>query len=225
MKLNVYDNTDELASGASTRIAELIAAAPDHFSLGIAGGSTPRATYRILRQADPGWNKVTSWMSDERWVTPDHPRCNGAMAARVLFDHVPAKFVRPVLGGPLSAPESAAAYDMMLRTLHEKRPPDLIMLGMGDDGHTASLFPGTLALGERDRWYVANDVPQVDEERLTATYPLLWSANILMVLVAGAGKARALAEALQGRMPAGKLGEGHAEVEWYADREAASRLG
>jgi 6-phosphogluconolactonase len=95
---------------------------------------------------------------------------------------------------------------------------------MGTDGHTASLFPGTAALGESDRWIVANEVPQHDETRITATYPLLWAASHIMFLVVGSDKAEALRDSFAGNTPAGRVGEGDGEVEWHVDAKAASLL-
>jgi 6-phosphogluconolactonase len=147
------------------------------------------------------------------------------MAAVTILDHVEATFHRPRVSDSMLPEDSAAFYEAQLRSIHpDGRPPDLVMLGLGEDGHTASLFPGTAALDERQRWYVANQVPQLSEERLTATFPLLWSARLLMVVVVGVGKAGAVRASFEKTTPAGLLGEGDAEVEWYLDREAASLL-
>jgi 6-phosphogluconolactonase len=99
------------------------------------------------------------------------------------------------------------------------------MLGVGEDGHTASLFPGTEALGETGRWFVANHVPAMGETRLTATYGMLWRARLLLVLAVGQAKATAVKASFDGTTPAGRLGDGEAEVEWHLDRESASLLG
>lgn len=119
---------------------------------------------------------------------------------------------------------SAALYESAIKAvLHDGRP-DLILLGLGDDGHTASLFPGTAALDEESRWIVANHVPQVQETRVTVTYPMLWNTRLLMVLVVGENKAVALKDSLAGKTPAGRVGEGDAKVEWHVDTAAASLL-
>jgi 6-phosphogluconolactonase len=146
------------------------------------------------------------------------------MAQTALFGHVAAEFVRPSWDESVSAATSAELYDSAIRDMHRTRQPDLIMLGIGADGHIASLFPGTAALDEREAWYVANDVPHLGEVRLTATFPLLWSAKHVMVLAAGANKAEAIHQAGEGNDPAGRLLEGDAIVEWFLDREAASLL-
>jgi len=224
MQLVVYDTPEEMARSAAERIASLIGDAGDGFSLGLAGGSTPAATYRRLSEAPIGWDHVQTWLSDERWVPPDDERSNGRMAAETLTDRVSVAFHRPPWREGMSPAESAAEYEAALRSIHRAGPPDLVLLGMGEDGHTASLFPGTRALEMAERWFVANNVPQLGEVRLTATYPLLWSARRLMVLVAGERKAEALKESLEGETPAGRLMEGGAEVEWHVDTAAAALI-
>lgn len=147
------------------------------------------------------------------------------MARELLADHVDVAFHRPIWGDFVQADDAAAHYEAKLRSIHaETKPPDLILLGLGDDGHTASLFPDTKALAERRRWFVANFVPQQDELRLTATFPLLRSAREIMFLVVGAGKAEAVRDSFSGTTPAGQLGEAEGKVTWHLDTEAASLL-
>ncbi len=222
MELLVFENAEEVAQQASARVGELISGSQGPFSLGLAGGSTPLATYRLLRDRASGWERVKAWLSDERWVPPDDERSNGHMAAESLLDHVDASFDRPKWGEHMAAADSAADYEARLRSIFDGRRPDLIMLGMGNDGHTASLFPETPALGETSRWYMANPVTAIGEDRLTATYPLLWSARLLVVVAVGEAKAQALNASIEGSTPAGRLGEGDARVEWYVDKDAAS---
>lgn len=222
MKLVVHDTAEATAEAAATRVARVIGSAGDRVTLGLAGGSTPAATYAALRTQPVEWDRVDAWLSDERWVQPDHQRCNGRMAAETLMDHVDARFHRPVWSELIEPNDSAALYESTIRGILGDNRPDLILLGMGDDGHTASLFPDTPALGEANRWFVAQHVPQQQETRITATYPLLWAAGLLLVLVVGESKAEALKESLAGRTPAGRLGEGDGEVEWYVDVAAAS---
>lgn len=224
MELVVHDTAEETYLGAAHRIAELIGDAGDRFSLGLAGGSTPKATYESLRGRATGWDKVDAWMSDERWVPRDDERSNGRMAAETLMGHVPARFIRPRWSEFMTPADSAAHYEAALRSIHDGRHPDLILLGMGDDGHTASLFPGSVALDEDIRWFVANRIPESGEARLTATYPLLWSSARILVIVTGEHKAPALRDSFDGTTPAGRIHEGKAEVEWHVDRPAASLL-
>lgn len=224
MELVVHDTPETMAAAAALRIANLINEAESSFSIGLAGGSTPAATYRALVDLDVTWDPVKAWLSDERWVPHDHQRSNGRMASEALMGKVNESLLRPRWGDLLDPRDSAADYEASLRSIHRNHRPDLVLLGMGDDGHTASLFPGTAALHERTRWFVANDVPQQKEERLTATYPLLWQAVNIIVLVVGAAKARAMKESFAGTTPAGRLDEGDAKVQWFVDDAAASLL-
>lgn len=224
MELVVYQTPREAAGGAAQRIADLLAEAGDGFTLGLAGGSTPAATYEALRSRATGWQKVDAWLSDERWVPHDDERSNGRMAAETLMDHVDARFHRPRWSEHLGPADSAVHYEAEIRSIHDDKRPDLILLGMGDDGHTASLFPGSKALDEMGRLFVANSIPETGEARLTATYPLLWSAHRLLVMVTGEAKAPALAAAFTGEsVPIARIGDGDADVEWHVDRAAASQ--
>jgi 6-phosphogluconolactonase len=223
MEPKVSETPGAMAEAAADRLSDLIASS-GRLTLGIAGGSTPESTYQELRTRSLDWSGVDAWLSDERWVSPDHERSNGRMAASALFDHVDAHFHRPLWSEHLTAEDSAAHYEATLRRLLGDDLPDVIMLGLGEDGHTASLFPGTGAIDERTRWFVSNFVPALEEERLTATFPLLWKARLVMVLATGANKAQAVAESFANRTPAGQLAQSEATVEWYLDREAASLL-
>lgn len=224
MELVVYETADEVAVGAARRIAELATEATDRFSLGLAGGSTPVATYEQLRGQEIGWDNVDVWLSDERWVPHDDERSNGRMAIETLIDHVGSRFERPRWSELMEPGDSAAFYEATLRSIHNGRLPDLVLLGMGGDGHTASLFPGSAALDEERRWYVGNVIPDTGESRLTATYPMLWTARHLMVITSGESKAQALRDSFAGTTPAGRIAEGDAEVEWHVDTTAASLL-
>lgn len=224
MEVIVYETPEQVADGAAQRIGELMATSAERFSLGLAGGSTPIATYQALRGRATGWDHVDAWLSDERWVPHSDERSNGRMATEVLMGHIPARFARPRWSEFMEPADSAAHYEATLRSIHEGRRPDLVLLGMGADGHTASLFPGSPALKETRRWFVANKIPETDEPRLTATYPLLWHAQRLMVITAGEQKAPAVRDSFAGTTPAGRVGEGEAQVEWHVDTAAASLL-
>lgn len=226
MELVVYDSEEATTAGAARRIAELIGEANGRFTLGLAGGATAFETYTALRSMDVEWGGVEAWLSDERWVPHDHERSNGREAAERLMDHVDAAaYHRPRWSENLEAADSAAHYEAQLRSMHADSKPDLILLGMGEDAHTASLFPGSAALDERERWFVANAIPETGEMRLTSTYPLLWSARRLLVVTSGEQKAPALRDSFEnGDTPIGHIGDGDAEVEWHVDRAAASLL-
>lgn len=228
MELLVYDSpaavADAVSSLVSHQINEKASAGRTPFSLGLAGGSTPEATYRELARTDTEWGNVTAWLADERWVPHDSSRSNGLMAAQSLFDHVSGTLVRPDFADDMAPEQSAAAYGRFLQELHLESPPDLVLLGIGDDGHTASLFPGSRALDETRHRYVSNVIPETGETRLTATYPFLNTARRIVFLVVGASKALALEASLAGETPAGRVGGTETEVEWHVDRSAASRL-
>lgn len=224
MKVIVHPSPEATAEAVAQRIAEAIAASDHRFTLGLSGGSTPIPTYRRLRQMEPGWDRVETWVSDERWVPHDHERSNARMAAETLIEHVKASLYRPTWAEDLDPVEAAKEYEEIIRGIHADRRPDLIHLGMGDDGHTASLFPDTEALDEVERWIVANPVPAQGETRITATYPLLWRARLVLVQVSGVEKAEAVGASLAGETPAGRLGRGEAEVEWHIDKAAASSI-
>lgn len=230
MQIVVHRDTDHLAEKTADLIAEAIDSGPDRFSLGLAGGSTPIETYQRLRDREVKWSNVDAWMSDERWVRPDHPDCNGHQAARELLDHVHARFHRPRWAPWLTPADSAAHFDATLRSLHPDGRADLILLGMGDDGHTASLFPNTRALDAPDnRWFVENYVPRLDGQRLTTTFPFLRAARRLVFVVAGSTKAAALRSVLEtgpdeDSLPAARVMGGDADVTWMIDESAAAKL-
>ena len=222
MRIEIADSSEELTRLSAEVLTDLLGGGPTSF--GLAGGSTPRATYRELQSRDVAWEHVTCWLSDERWVPPEDPEANALMARRELLDHVPAHLITPdtTLGDPNIA---ADAYELLLAA--ELDPaPDVVLLGMGDDGHTASLFPGTAALDIDRPGYVATWVPAMDTWRLTATVPLLASANHVVFLVAGASKAEVLRRILVDgeQLPAGVVADGAANVTWLLDREAAGKL-
>ncbi len=199
----VYDDAAALARGAADRVIESARAAPGAFALVLAGGSTPRKTYEELTRRQSALDPQRTWFlfGDERCVPPDHERSNYRMAREALFDPLgvpPERVLR--MEGERDPQDAARRYEERLRAILLETDPrlDLVLLGIGPDGHTASLFPGTTALEERDRWVVANWVPQLDEWRLTLTLPILNRARGVAFLVRGADKARIVAEAFGG---------------------------
>lgn len=208
-------------------------------SVALSGGTTPRRMGELLavppaRDRVP-WNRLEVFWGDERWVPWDDPESNVGVARRTFLDAVP---IPPTQIHPFSTdlpdPGSAArAYAARVQEVigeGEGVPRfDLVLLGMGDDGHTASLFPETPALAERDSWAVANRVPKLDATRLTLTVPVLNGGREVVFLVGGTGKAEALAAVLQGpktpeRLPAQLIRPVDGRLLWLVDRDAASRL-
>jgi 6-phosphogluconolactonase len=226
MQVVVYPDAGSLASGAATYIGELLGSAEGpRVSLGLAGGSAPHATYAELVGQQIAWDRVDAWLADERWVPKDHHESNGRMASTTLFRHVAATLHRPRWAPWLEPADSAAHYEALLRSLHPSdHRPDLILLGMGEDGHTASLFPGREFTTTR-RWYVATESP-AGKARLSSTLTLLHLARRILFLVIGEGKAEVLARVLEkgDDLPARRVMEGPAEVTWLVDEAAASGL-
>lgn len=225
--VEVYANKEALAKAGAEMIAERLRQADGPLvSIGLAGGSTPADTYRSMRGLPCGWSRVDAWLSDERWVPLDHRDSNGRMAAEMLLDHVPGQFHRPRWAPWLEPDESAAHYEATLRSLHPAdHPPDLILLGLGEDGHTASLFPETNALSVEHRWFVANFVAKLDTWRLTATVELIHKAKDVFFLVGGENKAEILSKVMAGEdLPAARVNAGPAPVTWLLDEASASRL-
>lgn len=228
MTVLIFDTREELEAAGAEFVERTLADCAGPATFGLAGGSTPKATYQLLREADLDWSPITAWLSDERWVPGHHEESNTRMAREALLDHVSCGLVAP---DPVGDPhEEAARYEAALAEIWVERDgvvaPDLVLLGIGDDGHTASLFPDTDALHVRDRNYVANRVVSKNTWRLTATMPLLWSARKLAFLVAGEGKAAVLERILEGDAPypAQQVAAGAADVTWFVDAAAASRL-
>lgn len=186
-------------------------------TLVLAGGRTPRPVYARLAGLPYDWQGVDVFFSDERCVPPDHPDSNFRMAREALLSRVPAR-VHPMPGASCGA----ASYEAELRSLFGDGPPsfDLAFLGMGADGHTASLFPGDPALGERER--LVARVAGPGHPRLTLTLPVLSAARLAVFLVAGAEKRQALQRVLAGEpLPAAMVAA--RRVVFVADPAAASQ--
>ncbi len=228
-RLVVVKDARALARRAAERIVELTRAAVGErggCSVALAGGSTPRATYEVLGasalSAALPWAAISWYFGDERAVPVDHPESNYRAAREALFANRPEALARVhrMAGDAADLEQAARAYG-------ERLPDalDLVLLGIGEDGHTASLFPGSPALNERSARVVVVTGPKPPNPRLTITPPVIEAARTILVLVSGAGKAEALARALEGPLdvaawPAQLARRGN----WIVDREAASRL-
>lgn len=237
MRIIRASSKDTLIEFAALRITRIIVATLEHnarFSLVLAGGSTPRPVYeRLAEEPYVGaidWERVYIFFGDERTVPPDHPDSNYGMAKAALFDHVPipeGNIYR--LRGEVDPRQAAALYEAEIRGyMQDDLGFDMVILGMGDDGHTASLFPGTAALNEREKWVVANEVPQHDTIRLTMTLPLLNISENVMFLVAGDSKTERLREVIDtappGTYPAQFIQPENDMVTWLVDQSAGALL-
>jgi 6-phosphogluconolactonase len=237
LNLLVYETPEELAEAAAREFvarAEGAINALGRFAVVLAGGSTPKATYQALARdyADKlDWGRVHVFFGDERTVPPDHEDSNYRMAHEALLSRVPVGGVHR-MRGELPPAEAAAAYEEELRKFFgpEGVPAfDLILLGIGEDGHTASLFPETSALDVTDRWAVANPVLKLETTRLTLTVPVINAAMAVAFLVAGEGKAKALKEILEGDAdprgyPAKFIRPEGGDLTWMVDKAAAGLL-
>lgn len=191
------------AVGLIEREADIAIFERGEFRLGLSGGNTPRPIYQALAGHRDAWSKWVFTFGDERCVPPDSDQSNYRMAREALFDHVPVLPENVLRMRGEAEPEVAAReYEDTLRKRSGDRGVyrhDLLLLGMGDDGHTASLFPGTEGLKEESRWVMANFVPKFDTHRITMTYPLLNAARHVCFLVNSKGKDAILEEVFSGK--------------------------
>jgi len=208
------------------------------FSVALSGGSTPRAVFARLAGDETArltvsWRQIDWWWSDERAVPPGDPDSNFRMAFESLLGHVPIDPARVHrLKGEVEPAQAASEYERELRAAFgvssgEIPRFDLVLLGLGADGHTASLFPGTPAVAERERLVVANDVQAMRAVRLTFTLPLINRARRVAFLVSGAEKAPILARVLEGprgALPAQFVSPDDGELVWIVDSAAARDL-
>jgi 6-phosphogluconolactonase len=206
--------------------------------IALAGGSTPEKTYRILAGRSIDWTRIHLFFSDERFVPLDDPSSNYGMARRALFDspNLQNAHIHPVPVDASSAAEAAERYEATLVKEFDpkggKTPAfDLIVLGLGDDGHTASLFPGSASLQVKDRLVVASPAGKLPPpvERITFTFPLINAAHKVAFLVEGKSKERALTSVLEDEptcdaCPAVCVHPDNGEVIWLVDEAASGRL-
>ena len=237
--IEVYPDLESLSRAAAAllvRQANLAVAARGRFSVALAGGATPRRTYELLAAlplADQApWDRVHVFWGDARCVPGNDSRSNARLAKEAWLDRVPipADQIHPLN----CAPDPAAAarqYEAQLREFFAGQPHilDLVLLGLGYDGLTASLFPGTKVLAEGERWVAAVYVADADLHRVTLTAPLINQAAVVAFLVAGGAKAGVLREVLHGprdpaRLPAQLIQPQNGELHWLVDLAAAGSL-
>lgn len=223
-----------LSRGAADRFAVLTQAAArkGRVVVALSGGNTPRALYHRLAEApwreQVPWDKLHFFWGDERCVPPDHPDSNYRMAREALFEKVrlPAAHIHPVSTQSLTPEAAAMEYEREMRFFFGAAASfDVILLGLGEDGHTASLFPGTKALDETRRWAVDVVPPAAPHPRVTLTFTVLNKADNVLFLVSGAAKAAMVKNVLEGppnRFPAQRVAA--RAVEWWLDAAAAGSL-
>jgi 6-phosphogluconolactonase len=236
-----FPNSQSLALAAARRFIDLAGNAVEargQFNVALSGGSTPKAMFALLAEqfiGDVAWDRVHCFWGDERNVPPSHSESNYRMAREALLDHIPlsAANIHRILA-ELEPKRAATAYQEEIiahfnPTLGDWPRFDLIFLGMGEDGHTASLFPYTEVLQEDESLVVANYVPQLDSWRITMTVPLINAARHVLFLINGQSKAGSLREVLLGKFrpaqyPAQLIVPVDGTLEWYVDEAAASLL-
>jgi 6-phosphogluconolactonase len=241
-EIKLVADAAELAREAAetfVRLATEAVAAKGSFSVALSGGSTPKALFGLLAGEyldRVPWRETHFFWGDERHVPPDHPDSNYRMTREAMLSTapVPPENVHRVEAENPDAADAADAYGRTLERWFGTRPGefprvDLVLLGMGPDGHTASLFPHTTALHETARSVVANWVPKFDAYRITLTAPVLNNAANVLFLVAGADKAEALHEVHEGarnpdEYPSQLVRPTSGSLRWLVDRAAAARL-
>ena len=222
VELVVCPDVEAAAQAAAERLAE---AARAGAAIALSGGSTPRRAFEIAAQLEPNWRRAAAWWGDERCVPPHDARSNYRLAREALLDRLARPPEVHRIRGELPAEEAAAAYEEELGDLRL----DLALMGIGPDGHTASLFPNAPTLDERERRVVAAK-PGLEPfvERVTLTLPALRASRVVLFLVTGAGKAdaarRAFAEEPSKETPASLLRSHDGATVAIIDRAAARDL-
>jgi len=244
MSIEVMPDAEALALRAAdvfAMAAQAAAAARGRFAAALSGGETPRALYRNLARQQFAqkvpWRRVHLYWGDERCVPPDDPASNHGMACETFIRHVPILSANVHRMHGERDPEAAAlAYEQELRGLANLERPasevpvfDFVLLGLGRDGHTASLFPHSPALDEEERFCVATEAPD-GTARITVTWPVINSARRVVVLVSGADKAGMLAEVFEGfrlpkAVPAQAIAPVKGQLLWLLDEAASAELG
>jgi 6-phosphogluconolactonase len=235
-KLTIVPDAAALAQAAAKRLLARLAEPRDRFAVALTGGSSPEGLYRLLAsepyRSQVPWQRVHWFWGDDRFVPQDDARSNAGAARRLFLDRVPAPAAN-VHAIPTDAPnpdEAAHGYETELRAFYgaDRLDPDrplfdVVLMGVGYDGHTASLFPGHPQLDETERWVVG--VPQAGQEpfvpRVTLTFPALASTRAMLFLVTGAGKREIMSRLLSGAdLPAARA-HAQGDLVWLVDRDAA----
>lgn len=237
--LRIFPDRDALFQGAAdefVRQANASVADRGRFTIALAGGSTPKGLYSLLATTSAlPWDKIYFFFGDERHVPPDNPESNYRMAREALLSKapIPAQNIFRVAAENSDAAQAAQAYEKTLRQFFQPATTfprfDLILLGMGPDGHTASLFPGSKGLQERSRWVISNWVEKFKTDRITLTLPVLNNGAVVMFLAAGADKTETLKEVLRGtkpgeQFPSKLIHPTDGQLIWLVDKAAAGTL-
>jgi 6-phosphogluconolactonase len=235
-EIRVLNSAEDLFQAAA---AEFITLATDavhqrgRFCVALSGGSTPKNVYSLLADTPSlPWDKMYFFFGDERNVPPDDPDSNYRMAYEAMLFKAPKENVFRIRGEEDSS-AAAIEYEQTLRTFFQLQPGtfprfDLVLLGLGPDGHAASLFPGTCALDEKTRLVVANWVEKFKTFRITITFPVINHAAFVMFLVSGPDKSAALRQVIENEsacLPAQMVQPRDGRLLWLADKTAATGFG
>ncbi|SDL63365.1 6-phosphogluconolactonase [Catalinimonas alkaloidigena] len=236
MIIRSFETPQEVARATADLFVEKAQKAVEargRFSVCLSGGNTAKAIHdHLVNRTDIPWEHTYVFWGDERTVPRDHPDSNVGAGFSTLLDKVPvpADHIFAIDGG-LEPQEAARTYELALAEYFEGRPPvfDLVLLGIGEDGHTASLFPGTHAIREEERWVVAPYIPSKDMYRITLTAPLINQARLVVIAGYGENKAKAIYEVLLGKhqpdqYPAQLIRPDGGKLYWLLDSAAASAL-
>lgn len=231
MEVKVFNDPAEVARAAAQHFVEQshrALAESNGFAVALSGGSTPKLLYELLASPQEPFREQISWrntyffFTDERHVPPDHPESNYRMAHEAMLAHVPKTNVYRIPAEKPAAEAAKAYEDALIETFSENPPDfDLILLGLGEDGHTASLFPHSPALKETERLVVAPWVEKLNTYRITLTLPVLNNGKSVVFLVTGAQKANVLKEVLNTdfeRYPAQAVRPIRGDLLWLVDR-------
>lgn len=234
-KIHIYKQRADLIEAVTNKIINTIVQENGICNIALAGGNTPRDVYAFMAthyKDRVDWNRVHLFWGDERAVPPDHPDSNFGMVQKTLLTHITileANVHR--IRGEIAAKEAAAEYTALLNKHFEETPPrfNFILLGVGEDGHTASLFPGTEALVEANHPVVAVFVPKFNTWRLTLTFPVLNAASEVVFLVAGNSKSEIVKKVLGVKqatkeLPATLVWPKNGILHWMLDYEAAKLI-
>lgn len=236
--IEIYRSSEELYRAAAASIVSTLQGAVRELGGGsfvLSGGNTPNAVYELL--ATPPWSEQADWSriqffwGDERCVPPEDPSSNYGAAWKALISRlsIPSSNIHRILGELEDPKDAAQRYEAEIRHAftHESPPAfDLVLLGMGEDGHTASLFPGTT--WDEQKWVVANHVPRLNANRISMTPRLLNEARKIIFLTSGSSKARALAGVIgdpDADYPANRIQPRKGGLTWMVDSAAAALLG
>jgi len=239
--IRIFENYEALVDGITElfiSLGEEANKARGKYIVSLSGGSTPKGFYARLAEKEVAaridWGKVVVFFGDERTVPFTSIESNQRMITDILLSNVPLKRenVFPIHDPEMDPKTTAIDYERTMREYFrlsgDELPQfDFMLLGLGDDGHTASLFPGSPALEEDDRWFVENKVEQLNTVRLTTTYPVINAARNIIFLASGKSKASVLKEVLtetECKYPSQKVKAENGKLYWYVDKEIASDL-